>query len=218
MACGVPYLDELRKKLDENINKTENNCLGFELKSEKIILIAPSWGEKNCLKVYGFDFIDKILDEGFSVIIRPHPQSLKVEQNFIQDLKARFKDRKKVVFDFDVDGTVSMNKSCLLISDKSSIRFDYAFIYEKPVLTLDIPTKNMNIYEASLIKEHFDEKFANLLGIRLIETQKEDIIKSIKILMNFKTENILRIRDELISNYRQSSVAIVNYICKCIKE
>ena len=40
-----------------------------------------------------------------------------------------------------------MRKSDLLISDTSSIRFDYYFIYKKPIITLEINDFNMKEYE-----------------------------------------------------------------------
>ena len=44
-----------------------------------------------------------------------------------------------------------MNKSNILISDTSSIRFDFLFVHKKPVITLDINRDEMKGYERESI-------------------------------------------------------------------
>ena len=44
-----------------------------------------------------------------------------------------------------------MNNADLLISDTSSIRFDFLFVHEKPVITLDVKSNQMQGFERAFI-------------------------------------------------------------------
>ena len=75
-----------------------------------------------------------------------------------------------------------MNKSNILISDTSSIRFDFLFVHEKPVITLDI-----NKDEMKGMKENFLQ-----IG-RIAVIKKEHIHNSkIKILINSHNKSLIK--------------------------
>lgn len=206
VACGLPYLDEMKNIIDSNPSyETSDN-------QKKTILVAPSWGDKNCLKYYGTEFIKELAQKDFNIIIRPHPQSLKVENDFISAMQDEFSSYENVVFDFDSDGLKSMAKSSVLISDKSSMRFDYAILFEKPVVTLDIPQTFLKIYESSLLKEHFEDVFADQFGIRLDIPRKNEIVSSVEKALKLNKDYIKNINQGLVSNFRSSSKAIVDYL------
>ena len=106
----------------------------------------------------------------------------------------------------------SMAKSSVLISDKSSMRFDYAILFEKPVVTLDIPQTFLKIYESSLLKEHFEDVFADQFGIRLDIPRKNEIVSSVEKALKLNKDYIKNINQGLVSNFRSSSKAIVDYL------
>ncbi|MDR1136816.1 MAG: CDP-glycerol glycerophosphotransferase family protein, partial [Synergistaceae bacterium] len=65
IPAGLPYLDNLASKIKNPLPPTDSST----------ILIAPSWGTKSCLSVYGGDFIKVLAAAGFNIILRPHPYS-----------------------------------------------------------------------------------------------------------------------------------------------
>lgn len=203
VSVGLPYLDELKKNV--LLDSSTPNV------SSKTILVAPSWGNKNCLVFYGWDFLKELAAEGFNVIVRPHPQSLKVEMEFFQKIKKDVEPFKSISFDFEIDGSSSMRQADLLISDKSSIRFDFAFLYEKPVLTLDIPLQDLSIYEASVIGSLWEEEHSEQLGLRLQPEDKEKIIDAVKLAMQITPVDIQKFRANTIKNWEHSSEAIVDW-------
>ena len=203
ISVGLPYLDELKKNTLVDTSAP--------LVSNKTILVAPSWGSKNCLAFYGWEFLKQLAAEGFNVIVRPHPQSLKVEMDFFQQIKKDVESYKNIVFDFEIDGSASMRKADLLISDKSSIRFDFAFLYERPVLTLDIPLKDLSMYEASLIGSLWEEEHSEQLGLRLQLNEKEKIIESVKQALQITPMDIQKFRSNTIKNWEHSAEAIVDW-------
>jgi len=215
IPVGLPYFDELKKKHDEKLTH-HITCKDSEESNsqseQKVILVAPSWGTKSCLRVYGTDFIKDALEQGFGIIYRPHPQSIKIENDFVQNVFSQFKSYKNFSFDNNPDGTESMMKSDMMISDKSGVRFDYAFLYEKPVLTLDFPSDLLEEYEAILLGRVWGEQESELIGVRLQPTAKEKIMDSIKQTLNFKGSEIKKLRESLLKNYGSSAEHIVHWI------
>lgn len=208
LAVGLPYLDELSLNAYKKRHPSER----------KKILIAPSWGQKNCLAVYGTKFLIQLAEQDYDIIVRPHPQSLKVEKEFIQEIQKELSDFKNVRFDFDISGTQSMAEADLLISDKSSIRFDFAFLYEKPVLTLDIPFTNLNIYEASLFNGLWEEGQSRRIGMRLTPEDKEKIVASVKKALLLHPSNIRVVREETISHWQQSGSIIAEWVIQKVND
>ena len=208
LSVGLPYLDELKKNT--------LICSEPSKKTKKTILVAPSWGNKNCLLFYGWDFLKQLASEGFNIIIRPHPQSLKVEMEFFQRIKKDVESYKNITFDFEVDGSSSMRKADLLVSDKSSIRFDFAFLYEKPVLTLDIPLKDLSMYEASIIGSLWEESHSDQLGLRLQLDDKDNVVEAVKRALEISPKHIQTVRNNTIKNWEHSAEAIVDWSIKKI--
>ena len=135
VCVGAPYLDYLiHNKLDiKNTDKINT------------VLIASSWGTKGCLENYGSSFIKKIAKK-YKVILRPHPYSLIFEKDKIEYLKKELKETN-IIWDFEIDPSSSMSIADILISDTSSIRFDFSLVYNKPVITLSVDSNMMSGYE-----------------------------------------------------------------------
>lgn len=210
IPVGLPYFDELKKKHDDMISNYEADS-NFK-KEGKVLLVAPSWGTKSCLRVYGTSFIEQALEQGYGVIYRPHPQSIKVENDFVQNVCTQFKSYRNFSFDSNPDATISMMKSDMMISDKSGVRFDYAFLYEKPVLTLDFPSALLDEYEAVLLGRVWGEQESDLIGVRLQPSDKPKIMESIKQTLEFKGSDIKNLRENVLKNYGSSAVHIVQWM------
>lgn len=210
---GIPYLDELVKEhqaapADDHAGSDGKPC----------ILIAPSWGEKNCLKIFGTEFITALLDEGYEVILRPHPQSLKVEADFFGALVSSVKSYPNFQYDTALSGTASMQKASLLISDASAFRFDFAFIYQKPVITLKVPAQDLSSYEASVIGSVWEDPYEGRLGAVLSENEKNEIPARVKELLGKDfSEADRKLYAELVSNPGTSAKAAVDKLIELNK-
>ncbi len=200
---GIPYLDEL--------NKNKKNLTS----NKKTILIASSWGNKGCFKTYGTSFIDKLLSENFNVIIRPHPHSYIHETEFINGIKKKFSANNNVIWDEKNSPSSSMNKSNILISDSSSIRFDFSFIYQKPVITLKIKSPKMVGFENQFIESSWEEESERILG-PVIDMSKlyklNEIVK--ETLINFDPGKLNKFREVSFYNFSNSGNLISNFFSK----
>ena len=76
-VVGCPYMDELKKRLDKE---------GISINQRKTILLTSSWVDSSVLFLYGEKLMDSLIATGFSLVIRPHPQSLRSEKAMLDRL------------------------------------------------------------------------------------------------------------------------------------
>ena len=200
---GIPYLDLLK----ERKKSITNNKI--------TVLIASSWGKKGCFKVYGTDFINKLLSEDYNIIIRPHPHSFIHEEDFILKIKNLFGKNKNVKWDQTPSPSEAMNSSDILISDSSSIRFDFSFIYKKPVITLKIKSSDMIGFENEYLKSDWEEKSEKMIGAVIDKSEIKNINQILKNTLSTHNSNSLNEKIEnTFYNFGNSGDAISNFFIK----
>ena len=172
LPVGLPYFDA------QYLNLTAT--LHLPPTPTPTVLVAPSWGAKGCLTEYGIGFVKELAEAGYDVIVRPHPQSFIAEAEFMAKCQDETASYKNIVWDREPVGSVSMEKSDLLISDTSSIRFDYAFLYGKPVITLDIPKTSQQEYDGVYQKTQWVDDAAPKLGCVLNHDSIRSILAEVK--------------------------------------
>lgn len=202
VTLGLPYLDCYAQ------NKKEKQCIS----TTKIVLIGSSWGNKGLLSCFGTAFIRQLALSGYDLIIRPHPQSLISETQAIQRYKTELGDLSNVSWDTQISPSQSMNRADILISDTSSLRFDFAFIHEKPVITLNIPKDAMPGYERDEMEFIWADLAAPRIGFVLEEQQLDELPKWIeKSFAEFDPETIRAFRDQTIANYARAGQSIAEF-------
>lgn len=139
---GIPYMDEMKKRLVE---------AGPAPEHPTTILLAPSWGPEAILTKYGEKMIQPLLDTGFHVIIRPHPQSFASEKELMDKLMKQFPESDQLEWNRDNDNFEVLRRSDLMISDFSGVIFDYTLIYDKPVIYTDAKL-DVGLYDAWWLK------------------------------------------------------------------
>ena len=164
--CGVPYLDSMRNRLSES---------GKAKDHERTVLLAPSWGESGILSKYGERFIDALISTGYKVIVRPHPQSFTAEKELMERLMSKYNDPSKVTWNRDNDNFEVLKQSDILISDFSGVMFDFALVFDKPVIYTKIAF-DVSPYDAFWIKEPlWTFKIMPSLGLELNNNNVDDI-------------------------------------------
>lgn len=128
---GIPYLDYKKDKL--------LNCANNKSKTNKTILLAPTWGENGILKKYGYRLIEKLLNTNYNLIIRPHPQSFISEKELLDNLMSRYSN---IEWNSDSDNFEVLNRADIMISDYSGVIFDYALVFDKPIIYTDVRFDN----------------------------------------------------------------------------
>lgn len=208
VSVGAPYFDVLLSTADLKRKKSAN--------AKKTVLLAPSWGRKGFLSIYGTKFIAELAKLDFNFILRPHPHSFKHEKRLLEDVEKIAIASQNIRFDREPDCGLAMAESNILISDSSSIRFDYAFIYQRPVITLRIPSTELNEFEyADLTFKWLDELEPRIGPVfspadRGIITEK--ITDALLDSKTYLTYDILKIRERYIAHLGKSGKAVVDWI------
>ena len=166
VTVGCSYLDVLSDKMslvpaEENHNFT--------------VLVSPSWGNVGVLKRYGSKLLDPLVKTGWTIIVRPHPQSKKSEADMLAALEERYKNDKNLEWDYNRDNIFSMKRADIMISDFSGIIFDYTFLCNKPVMYVntDMDLRPYDAYD--LNKQLWQFKVLEKMGIKLDEKDFDNI-------------------------------------------
>ncbi|GHS98397.1 CDP-glycerol glycerophosphotransferase [Synergistales bacterium] len=207
VLAGLPYLDDLASKMKNPLPPTDG----------KTILIAPSWGTKGCLFVYGGDFIKRLASAGYNIILRPHPHSWKSENKLLEKIRRLLQDFKNVKWDKEPDGSTAMEMASLLISDTSNIRMDYALLYERPVITLKITLSDRETFEVSDMDEAWMDKAELEIG-SVVSADKIDNIAQIvaDTLSQHKKRSLSAFREANVCNFGSSGEFIAEYLINLI--
>ena len=82
--------------------------------------------------------IETLCKTGYHIILRPHPQSMVSEKELVERLRAKFPESEKLEWNFDNDNFDVLYRSDLLISDYSGVVFDFALVFDRPVIYADV--------------------------------------------------------------------------------
>lgn len=125
--AGCPYLDGIvKRKLEAGDTPPDPKC----------VLVAPTWRPFSLLNRFGAAVPKILADAGYTVILRPHPQSYISEVALIEKLEMELSGYPNITWDRNTDGFDSLNKASVLVSDFSGVVFDFSFVFLKPVITL----------------------------------------------------------------------------------
>jgi hypothetical protein len=168
-VVGSAYLDVFQEKLA---------ALPKEEKRPFTVLVSPSWGKGSLLNVFGERLLDPLIATGWRVIVRPHPQSKKSEPKMLKRLEERYKDA--VEWDYSPENLETLSKSDAMLSDFSSVIFDFAFLFDRPVIYADA-FFNRAMYDAGDI-EHELWRFEAVrsFGVELKEAELPRIKKIVE--------------------------------------
>lgn len=179
-----------------------------------IVLIAPSWQKDNILDSCIEQILDELKGQGYKLIVRPHPQYVRHFEGRIDALIEKYKgDGIEVQKDFSSNSTVYT--ADLLVTDWSSIAYEYAFSTLKPVLFINTPMKVVNPDYKELSSVPIDIELRDKVGISLEEDQMTKVKDAVSELLNnnrFASDSMEKLRDDYIYNVGQSGKVGAKYI------
>ncbi len=128
VTVGVPYMDEMARRFERS---------GSAAGHERTVLVAPTWGASSIFSRYGTDFIDTLLATGYHIILRPHPQSFTADKELMDSLMRKYPNSGQLEWNRDADNFDVLSRSDIMISDYSGVIFDFAFVFDRPVICAD---------------------------------------------------------------------------------
>lgn len=208
---GIPYLDTMLKHA-QNYKRQQTGTT--------TVLLSPSWGASSLLVKYGETLIDKLIETGYDIIIRPHPQSFTADKDTVDRLMAKYPETKKLHWNRDNNNFDVLARSDIMISDYSGIMYDFAFIFNKPVIYTNAQFKK-DPYDAWCIEgETWMLSTIRKIGKELnkdnLEQIKELIDSSIR--DSKETPMIREARDETWCNIGKSAELTADYLVEKLAE
>ena len=178
------------------------------------VLLAPSWGPSSILCRFGEKIIDALIETGYRIIIRPHPQSFVSDKEIMDRLQEKYPDSAQISWNSDADNFEALRSADIMISDFSSVIFDYTLIFNKPV----IYAENVFVkdpYDAAWLDEEM-WKFRVLPSIGL-PLKEEDFPRMKEIIANaIKDEGLFegreKAREEAWAHIGESASLTVDYL------
>ena len=138
VEAGYYRLERIYQDYQEHVRQKSSQP------DREIILIAPSWGVANVLESCGEELVGLLLREGYQVIVRPHPETVKRSPGLIAQLTAKFGKSPNFTLEKSIASHDSLLRADVLICDCSGVALEYALGTERPVLFLDVPVKINN--------------------------------------------------------------------------
>lgn len=189
----------------------------------KIILIAPSWQEDNIMESCIDDILSQLLNTEYKVIIRPHPQYLRMNSLKIKLFEEKYQEylNDKFVIEKDFSSNETVYNADLIITDWSGIGYEFSFTTKKPCLYINTKMKILNQKYKDINVVPMDIEIRDKIGKNLEK-------KNIKYIKEYVNDLILnqekymkineKLRTEYIFNLGRAAQIEGEYIIKRIGE
>ena len=209
IKSGYFYFDYLNNKLNKNISPDE-------------ILIAPSWNRNkdNFINTKFEDIISKILEAGYKVRFRPHPENIKRSSKYLDMIKKKFTN-ENFIFDDNSENYLAFEKAKCLITDTSGIAIEFLLLLKRPVLYFDDFDKIHNLQlekfkDIGFMEDRIKSQFGNLFKEYDIQNLKE-ILDNIILNFENKDEDINEFVNKNFFNYNNTLTFLEKNLEKILK-
>lgn len=202
---GYFFLDHLKKKVNLKI-KEKNN-----------ILFAPSWNynSRNLFNDYSVPIISKLLTNNFKVTLRPHPEHYKRSKNILEKILDINVNEKDLTIDKNFSNSKSLEKANILITDNSTIVFEYLLIFKRPIIYINyvdkIHNENSDQLNLSTIENEFKKKFGNIILVDELDNLPL-ISRNLMENSNLNPEYVDEFTNKYFSNLDHSSAYAAEYL------
>lgn len=204
--AGCPYLDGLMARRE---------ALGELSPDPNCVLIAPTWSKLGMLTRYGSTVPKMLAEEGFDIILRPHPQSYISDAKLMEQMEIELSGYNNITWDRNPDGFASLSRASVMVSDFSGVTFDFAFGFLRPVVTLYEDNVDPGGFEAfDIPHERWNSRFLKELGPVLTTPDLERLPGIVRKLDTEKdwAQHIRHIRDTSIANFGCAAAPVVDAI------
>lgn len=203
--AGIPYMDDMVKRLKKS---------GPVEAHARTVLLAPSWGPNAIFSKFGGKMIEELLKTGYHIIVRPHPQSFTSEKEMLERIMKAFPESEQLEWNMDADNFEVLRRSDILISDFSSVIFDFALVYDKPTIYADTHF-DKSVYDAWWVEDDiWYEKALPRIGEKLTEDKLDSIKELIDCCLSEQryAQSRQSVREETWQCYGEGAVKTVDWL------
>ena len=153
------------------------------------------------------------------MVVRPHPQEVRLKREYMNALKAKYEGSGIMIqTDFTSDNPVM--EADLLITDWSGISWEYAFTTLRPVLFINTPMKVMNPDYEEIKTESINLSLRDKLGVSIDPDQLDRTAEAVADLLAKKDvyrEQINALAHEYLYHLDHAAEVGGNYIFQAIR-
>ena len=216
---GSSVIDNMKAKYEEIVAKNAGNADKSSSENttnakRPVVLIAPSWQNDNILDSCIEKILDDLDDSKYEIIVRPHPQYVRHFESRIDELQEKYTSRG-IVFQKDFSSNETVYTADMLITDWSSIAYEYAFSTLKPVLFINTPMKIVNPDYQELETVPIDVEARDAVGISISLEEASKANEAVGKLLSedrFSVESMAELRDKYIYNVGKSGEVGAMYL------
>ena len=188
-----------------------------------VVLVAPSWQEDNLLDSCVDDIIGSLLGNGWRIIVRPHPEYTKRYRPRWDALLARYADvsEDELYFEKDFSSNETIFTSDVLVTDWSSVSFEFAFSTLKPCIFFNTKMKESNPEWREIGVEQMDIVLRDKIGVALDPADAARIDEAVADMLAQRDtweEHIADIREGFICNLGHGGEAAGKYLLNAVLE
>ncbi|MBR2790829.1 MAG: membrane protein insertase YidC [Eggerthellaceae bacterium] len=208
-----------RKLVEVGYSLLDRNIADYEArKTERaegelpMVLIGPSWNEDNLLDVCIDPILEGLVAQPVRTVLRPHPEYVKRYRGRWQAIKERWSAREdgakalaegRLEFQEDFSRNDTVFLSDVLVTDWSSIAYEFSFSTTKPCIFVDTPTRVMNPDWEQYGIEPTDLSLRKLVGVSIAPEDTINLGKQAMELIGRQDEwhdTIAKVRSEHVFN------------------
>ena len=210
VECGYGLIDNMRRHFLANKE-------AYSLNPIKRILIAPSWQEDNILDSCIDEILMTILDKGWQITVRPHPEYVKRYPGDIQALIDRYKDRMGELFVIETDfsSNETVYSADILITDWSWVAYEYSLSTKRPSIFINTDMKIANPNWDKLPLTPLNLSLRSEIGVQLEKNELAGLDEVIQAMLTDYWEyeqTIDQIADKYLFNIGESGRVGAEYI------
>lgn len=211
IECGYPLIEKAARKYEAE-SHPENN--------PKRIVVAPSWQPDNILDYCMPRLLDFLVCDQYQLVIRPHPEYIKRYPNRMEQLTQICKPLQSRGVVLETDFSTNVFEADLLITDWSTIAYEYAFTTLKPVLFIDTPMKVLNEEYVRYKQQPVDITWRNQVGRSVPCDQLDELPRVLKALLSSSQEyhdKLEQMRSDVLFHFGNSDQMGGRYILEALK-
>ncbi len=180
------------------------------------ILLAPSWGPNSIFNRFGDQIIEALVSTGYDLTIRPHPQSFTAEKDLMACLQNKYPESDHLHWNRDADNFDVLNRTDLMISDYSSVMFDFAFVFDRPVIYADVQMDWAVYDQCWCDTPNYHLSVLPRIGMELKEEDFGNMKSVIDKLLHDQSyaESRRAVRDECWQHQGEAAKRIVDYLIR----
>ena len=180
-----------------------------------VVLIAPSWQEENIMDTCIDGILRNLLPLQFRIIVRPHPQYVRHYPEKLESLRNQYRNFTNFCLQEDFSSNKTVFNADILVTDWSSIAYEYSFTTLKPCLFINTPMKVMNPDYRDIEVEPFDISIRKKIGIEVELNEIDKIPSAVERLLTeecFSPDSISALREQSLYHLGNAASVGAEYL------